>query len=54
MGTIYGRFEKKDELHHQDLLRTMLTNKLQISQKPDDWINDMENTIFDLKNYTMT
>ena len=46
---ICGRFEKKDELHHQDLLRTMLTNKLQISQKPDDWINEMEKTRFDLK-----
>ena len=27
----------------------MLTNKLQISQKPDDWINEMEKTRFDLK-----
>ena len=41
MEKICGRFEKKDELHHQDLLRTMITNKLQISQKVDDWINEI-------------
>ena len=49
MEKICGRFENKDELHHQDLLRTMITNKLQISQKPDYWINDMEKTRFDIK-----
>ena len=27
----------------------MLTNKLNKEQKPDDWINEMEETRFDLK-----
>ena len=46
---ICSRFEKRDELHHQELLRTMLTKKLHKEQKPDDWINEMEKTRFDLK-----
>ena len=47
--SICNRFEKRDELHHQDLLKTMLTTKLNKNQKPDDWINIMEKTRFDLK-----
>ena len=47
--SICNRFEKRDELHNQDLLKTMLTTKLNKNQKPDDWINIMEKTRFDIK-----